>query len=123
MDRRTFLQQAACLGFGATAAPSLARAEIAEPAAENLKLSTPVAPKYLPEVRKIKPPKLEASHLGKKILCHRPMRRGSPNMSVKGNNNKVIAHNYGHGGSGWTLAPGSASYVNDMLLASEYAKD
>ena len=44
-------------------------------------------------------------------------------MSVKGNNNKVIAHNYGHGGSGWTLAPGSASYVNDMLLASEYAKD
>ena len=123
MDRRTFLQQAACLGFGATAAPSLARAEIAEPAAENPKLSTPVAPKYLPEVRKIKPPKLEASHLGKKILCHRPMRRGSPNMSVKRNNNKVIAHNYGHGGSGWTLAPGSASYVNDMLLASEYAKD
>ena len=44
-------------------------------------------------------------------------------MSVKRNNNKVIAHNYGHGGSGWTFTTGSASYVNDMLLASEYAKD
>ena len=40
----------------------------------------------------------------------------------QGKLNKFIAHNYGHGGSGWTLA-GSASYVNDMLLASEYAKD
>ena len=123
MDRRKFLQQAACLGFGTTAAPCPARAETAKPGAENPKLSTPVTPKDLPEVRIIKPPKLEASHLGKNILCHRPMRRGSPNMSVKQNNNKIIAHNYGHGGSGWTLAPGSASYVNDMLLASEYAKD
>jgi hypothetical protein len=28
---------------------------------------------------------------------------------------QLIAHNYGHGGSGWTLAPGSARHVNRLI--------
>jgi D-amino-acid oxidase len=75
------------------------------------------------EIRKITPPKLDSAHLGKEILCHRPMRHGSPNMSVENKDNKVIAHNYGHGGSGWTLGPGSAGYVNNLLLNSKDATD
>ncbi len=75
------------------------------------------------EVRKIIPPKLDTVHLGEKILCHRPMRQGSPNMSIEQKNGKLIAHNYGHGGSGWTLGPGSAAYVNRLLIKSEYATD
>jgi hypothetical protein len=71
------------------------------------------------EVRHITPPKLDDAHLGKEILCHRPMRHGAPNMSVEKVGSKVIAHNYGHGGSGWTLAPGSVAYVNDLLIASD----
>lgn len=51
------------------------------------------------------------------------MRHGSPNMSVEVKSNKIIAHNYGHGGSGWTLGPGSAEYVINLLLSYEYAKD
>ena len=74
------------------------------------------------EVRKITPPNLEVNHLGQKILCHRPMRHGSPNMSVEQIDGKVIAHNYGHGGSGWTLGPGSAAYVNQLLLNYHKAK-
>ena len=70
------------------------------------------------EVRKIEPPKLDAAYLGKKILCHRPMRHGSPSMNVIEQDGKVIANNYGHGGSGWTLGPGSASYVNGLLEES-----
>lgn len=73
-------------------------------------------------VRKIIPPKLDTAYLGKKILCHRPMRHGSPNMSVTQVSNKIIVHNYGHGGSGWTLGPGSAAYVNSLLENSHYAK-
>lgn len=68
------------------------------------------------EVRKITPPNLKYTNLGRKILCHRPVRIGSPNMSVEFKDGKIIAHNYGHGGSGWTLGPGSASYVNDLLV-------
>lgn len=68
------------------------------------------------EIRKITPPDLSTAHLGQKILCYRPMRHGAPRMEVEVRGEKVIAHNYGHGGSGWTLAPGSASYVNGMLI-------
>lgn len=75
------------------------------------------------EIRKISPPDLSEAHLGKRILCHRPMRRGTPNMSVEEQSGKVIIHNYGHGGSGWTLGPGSATYVVDLLEKSKYAKE
>ena len=39
-------------------------------------------------------------------------------MNVIEQDGKVIANNYGHGGSGWTLGPGSASYVNGLLEES-----
>ncbi len=73
------------------------------------------------EVRKMNPPRLEAAHLGKRILCHRPMRQGAPNMSLEQRDGKTIAHCYGWGGSGWTLGPGGTAYVNDVLLNSDYA--
>jgi len=64
------------------------------------------------EVRKIKPPNLDLVYLGKKMLGVRPMRHGSPKLSVEKIGDQIVAHDYGHGGSGWTLAPGSAEYVN-----------
>lgn len=73
------------------------------------------------EVRKITPPRLDTAYLGQQILCYRPMRRGSPNMGVVMAGDKIIAHNYGHGGSGWTLGPGSAKYVVDLVKASSNA--
>jgi hypothetical protein len=70
------------------------------------------------EIRKIIPPVLEQAHLGEKILCYRPMKHGMPNLSIEEKGYKVVAHNYGHGGSGWTLGPGSAKYVNSLLIHS-----
>lgn len=72
-----------------------------------------------PEVRKIVPPRLDTAYLGERVLCYRPMRKGSPNMSVEKTGDKIVAHNYGHGGSGWTLAPGSARHVVDLVENSE----
>ncbi len=69
------------------------------------------------EVRSMVPPRLEAANLGERILCHRPMRRGSPNLTVEEVGGQVIAHDYGHGGSGWTLGPGCATYVVENALA------
>ncbi|MBY0501833.1 MAG: FAD-binding oxidoreductase [Alphaproteobacteria bacterium] len=73
------------------------------------------AEKSAPEVRQITPPKLDSLHLGKRILCHRPMREGTPRMSIGHEGGKLIAHNYGFGGSGWTLGPGAAQYVVNLL--------
>jgi hypothetical protein len=74
------------------------------------------------EIRKIVPPAFEPINLGERILCYRPMKHGMPNLSIEQINNKVIAHNYGHGGSGWTLGPGSAKYVNSLLIESDLGK-
>jgi glycine/D-amino acid oxidase-like deaminating enzyme len=71
------------------------------------------------EVRRITPPKLSTNCLGQKVLCHRPMRKGSPKVSVEQRYGKIIVNNYGHGGGGWTLAPGSADYANNLLLNSD----
>ena len=74
------------------------------------------------EVRKIIPPRLDTAYLGEKILCYRPLRKGVPNMTIETIGNKLIAHNYGHGGSGWTLAPGCSKYVMDLVAASPKGK-
>jgi D-amino-acid oxidase len=70
-------------------------------------------------VRKINPPRLDDDYLERRILCYRPMRHGMPNMSVEEIEGKIVAHNYGQGGSGWTLGPGAAAHVNSQL--TEYA--
>ena len=71
------------------------------------------------EVRRINPPKLDGAHLGKNILCYRPMRHGAPNLSIQRSDyGHVVAHNYGHGGSGWTMGPGSALHVIESLERS-----
>ncbi len=67
------------------------------------------------QTRYLKPPKLQEHNWGEKILCHRPMRSGSPEMSIEKKGQKTLIHNYGHGGSGWTLAPGCANYSVGLL--------
>lgn len=70
------------------------------------------------EVREITPPNLNGAYLGEQILCHRPMRNGVPMMTVDTQEDRIIAHNYGHGGSGWTLAPGCANHVNELFITA-----
>jgi hypothetical protein len=74
------------------------------------------------EVRQMNPPRLDSAYLGEQVHCYRPMRRGAPNLSVEVQGDQLIAHNYGHGGSGWTLAPGSAAYVVDLAQQSDRGK-
>lgn len=69
----------------------------------------------LPEVRKINPPKLDPDHQGKRILCHRPLRKGGPRLEVEEIAGKIVGHCYGHSGSGWTLGPGSTKYVVGLI--------
>ena len=75
------------------------------------------------ETRYITPPNLSSAHLGQKILCHRSMRLGSPRLDIEHYSNKIIANNYGHGGSGWTIGFGCAQYVNELLINPEHSTD
>ncbi|MCP3660024.1 MAG: FAD-dependent oxidoreductase [Bacteroidetes bacterium] len=69
------------------------------------------------ERRILNPPNLEEENIDKKIVCYRPIRKNGPAMYLQTLEDKIIAHNYGHGGGGWSLAPGSAEYVINKLDA------
>jgi D-amino-acid oxidase len=47
----------------------------------------------------------------------RPFREGGPRIEAETIEGKLLVHNYGHGGSGWTMAPGSAEQVAHLLAA------
>lgn len=68
-------------------------------------------------VRYITPPRLDDIFIGQKTVCYRPKcKSGVICMKVVTVGEKIIAHNYGHAGAGWSLAPGCADHVNRMLL-------
>ena len=68
-------------------------------------------------VRLLTPPSLSSQNLGRKILCHRPLRHGFPCLHAYYDKigNRYISHQYGHGGAGWTLAPGSSRYSVNQI--------
>jgi D-amino-acid oxidase len=81
-------------------------------------LCFPVLAKPLssPEIRKINPPRLEKKNVGMHKTFYLTLRHGKPAIFIEDDDNgKIIAHNYGFGGSAWTLAPGAAEYIVNEL--------
>lgn len=73
---------------------------------------------FAAEIRYLKPPNLDENSIGRKIICYRPMRKQEPNFSIGYQENKVLIHNYGHGGAGWSLGIGSVQYCCELLKQS-----
>src|SRR5476649_160095 len=51
-------------------------------------------------------------------VCTRPFRPQGPRLEVEQVGQKTIVHNYGHGGSGWSLSWGSSSIAVQKALAT-----
>jgi glycine/D-amino acid oxidase-like deaminating enzyme len=51
-------------------------------------------------------------------VCTRPFRPEGPRLDVERLGNQTIVHNYGHGGSGWSLSWGSSAIATDKALAT-----
>lgn len=50
-------------------------------------------------------------------VCLRPFRAAGPRLDAEMVGDKLVVHNYGHGGSGWSLSWGSADIVVARALA------
>ncbi|WP_336974468.1 FAD-dependent oxidoreductase [Sphingobium aromaticiconvertens] len=50
-------------------------------------------------------------------VCVRPFRAAGPRIEVEGVRGKRVVHNYGHGGSGWSLSWGSAEIAVGLAMA------
>src|SRR5450631_1939454 len=51
-------------------------------------------------------------------VCTRPFRAQGPRLDVERIGQKTIVHNYGHGGSGWSLSWGSSSIAVEKAMAT-----
>lgn len=49
-------------------------------------------------------------------VCTRPFRAQGPRLEAERVGDKLVVHNYGHGGSGWSLSWGSAAAVVGLAL-------
>jgi glycine/D-amino acid oxidase-like deaminating enzyme len=94
LDRRRLIQGSASLAAlglaGCAAAP--AAAPVAKP--------VPVIP--------LAPIRASVDRLFDITVCLRPFRAAGPRLDTEQVGRKLVVHNYGHGGSGWSLSWGSA---------------
>lgn len=64
------------------------------------------------------PMRLTPDQLVDMKCCLRPLRAAGPNLGTEMVGGKLVVHNYGHGGSGWSLSWGSAEVAVGKALAS-----
>jgi D-amino-acid oxidase len=103
MNRRFFLQgSAAFTGCSAVGLTGCAKKPIAA--------STPGAPSlpFYDALGPIIPIRADVDRIFRITVCLRPFRAAGPRLDVERLGDKVVVHNYGHGGSGWSLSWGSA---------------
>src|SRR5260370_38905563 len=51
-------------------------------------------------------------------VCTRPFRAQGPRLDTEKVGSKLVVHNYGHGGSGWSLSRGSSSIAVRKAIAT-----
>src|SRR5277367_5219435 len=51
-------------------------------------------------------------------VCTRPFRAQGPRLDAEQLGQKIIVHNYGHGGSGWSLSWGSSGIAMRSAMAT-----
>jgi glycine/D-amino acid oxidase-like deaminating enzyme len=66
-------------------------------------------------------PKIRASmdRIIATTVCTRPFRPPGPRIETERLGRKTIVHNYGHGGSGWSLSWGSSALAVNLALATK----
>jgi D-amino-acid oxidase len=113
MNRRDFLQQSAAASLALTLTGCTRR-----PAPTvNAGATAPALPFYdaLPPLAPIR---AHTDRLFRITVCTRPFRAAGPRIEVERLGDKFVVHNYGHGGSGWSLSWGSSALAIDKVRAA-----
>jgi D-amino-acid oxidase len=117
MDRRSFLQRStAWAGSSMLALSGCAKKVPTPPVA-----AAPSLPFY-DRPGAIVPIRADVDRMFRITVCLRPFRAAGPRLDVEHIGDKTIVHNYGHGGSGWSLSWGSADVVVRKALVAAGGK-
>src|SRR3984957_1454925 len=120
INRRNFLQgSGAFAGLSAMGLSGCTRHFL--PPAAPTATSAPALPFY-DAVRPIIPIRADMDRIFRITVCTRPFRPAGPRQDGERVGDKVVVHNYGHGGSGWAPSWGSADVVVRKVLADGSAQ-
>jgi glycine/D-amino acid oxidase-like deaminating enzyme len=114
MNRREFLERSSA--FAALSSLSLAGC-----ARKTLQASaSPAAPSlpFYDAVPPLAPIRAHADRLFRITVCTRPFRAAGPRIEPERIGDKLVVHNYGHGGSGWSLSWGSSTRAVELALSN-----
>ena len=78
--------------------------------------ATPAAPKPAPVIR-VPLIRARLDRMFRITVCLRPFRAAGPRLDVERVGEKTVVHNYGHGGSGWSLSWGSSTLAVEKAIA------
>jgi glycine/D-amino acid oxidase-like deaminating enzyme len=67
---------------------------------------------------RLPPVRASADRISRITVCTRPFRADGPRLDVEQVGTKTVVHNYGHGGSGWSLSWGSSTIATRKALAT-----
>ncbi len=67
-------------------------------------------------VPRLMPIRAHADRIFRVTVCLRPFRAAGPRLDVERVGDKTVVHNYGHGGSGWSLSWGSSSIAVEKAM-------
>ena len=112
MNRRAFLQQS-----GAWAGLGMAGLAAGCDGGRTIPAANGALPFY-DAVGPIVPIRAHPDCIFRTTVCLRPFRAAGPRMDVEHVGNRVVVHNYGHGGSGWSLAWGAADVAVSKARAA-----
>ncbi len=116
MNRRDFFQKA---GLGSVALSSgLVTSCIAPSSSAYADKKFHISKGYhqIPKLR------LSMDRIVKETVGLRPFRPSGPRIETEQLGSKTIVHNYGHGGSGWSLSWGTGNMARQMVLATKEKK-
>ena len=107
MDRRRLV-----LGAGALGGLGLA-------GCATRPIAAPIAPAagLMAAPTLIAPIRADMQRVSRVTVCLRPFRKAGPRMDVETVGDKRVVHNYGHGGSGWSLSWGSGAIATRNALS------
>lgn len=100
------------MGLGGLGASSLAGCVTSAATAPALMVSP--TPRFV--VPPLAPMNLRTDRITRMTVCLRPFRAQGPRIEAERIGDKRVVHNYGHGGSGWSLSWGSAQIVRDLAM-------
>lgn len=87
----------------------------------SLALEGCVAPRALRAGASLPPVRASADRIIRITVCTRPFRADGPRIEAERIGDQMVVHNYGHGGSGWSLSWGSSRLAVDLALATGVA--